>query len=340
MKRVFAPHLGREVTIGACKMPDRHAPKLHLGDYVDLSTLPPAANSVDYSQPAMSVITNLEGNDEYGDCVLAEEAHFVGVMTGNNNDLFSYTEAMTLAAYSAITGFNPSIPSTDQGTDPTVAMNYFCQNAYANGTKLIGWAMVDATNKALVQFAIDYFGNLKLWVSLPDAWINPFPSKNGFVWDVASPDENNGHCIGSCGYNSTLVTIVGSNSQGVQVMTWGLIGTVTWAAFAKLFVPAAGGGAAVRITPDWWNKVTGKAPSGFASSDSASDFNKYFGGNVPVPTPPTPPTPPGPTPTTAPTLAQAQAAVNAALSTQLPFIQRSTAIALSKNALAPLWPQP
>jgi hypothetical protein len=338
MKRVFAPHLGRDVVIGACKMPDRHAPRLYLGDYVDLSTLPPSPESCDYSAPAMPVITNLEGNDAYGDCVEAEDAHFIAVMTGNTGSLFSYTPAMTLAAYTALTGFNPNIPSTDQGTDPTVDMNYYVQNPYADGTKLLGWASVDATNKALVQFAISTFGNLKLWVSLPDAWTNPFPSSSGFVWDVASPDSNNGHCIGSCAYNSTLVSIVGANSQGVQVMTWGLIGTVTWAAFAALFVPAAGGGAAVRITPDWWNKSTGKAPNGFAASDLASDFNKYFGGSVAIPAPPIPPPSPSPAPSGPPSLAAAQAAVTKALSAQLPLIQRSKAISTAASALAPLWP--
>jgi hypothetical protein len=331
MHTVFAPHLKCNVVIGACKLPDPHAMRFHLGDYVDEATLPPSPASVDYSAPAMSVISNIEGNDSVGDCVLAEEAHFVGVMTGNTGRLFSYTPALTLAAYSAITGYNPSDPSTDQGTDPTVAMNYFVKNAYADGTKLAGWAMVDASNKTLVTFAISALGNLKLWVGLPDAWINPFPSKNGFVWDVAPPNANNGHCIGSCAYNSTQITIVGTNAQGVQVMTWGLIGTITWAAFAALFVQSAGGGAAVRITPDWLAKGATKTPSGFAYADLISDLNRFYGSNIPVPTPPPQQLPA--------TLANAQMVTNNALSRQLPFIQRGNAKTLVDAALATLvWP--
>jgi hypothetical protein len=328
---VHAPHLNRDVVIGACKLPDPHAMRIHLGDYVDLNTLPPAKANCDYSAPAMSVISNIEGNDSVGDCVLAEEAHFVGVMTGNTNRLFSYTAAMTLAVYSAITGYNPADPSTDQGADPTVAMNYFTKNAYADGTKLAGWAMVDASNQQLVQFAIEAFGNLKLWVGLPNVWISPFPSKNGFVWDLAPANSNNGHCIGSCGYNSTLVTIVGSNSQGVQVMTWGLIGTITWRAFAALFVTSAGGGAAVRITPDWLANGATNTPSGFAYADLASDFNKFYGGNIPVP---------APTPQQLPAnLANAKLVTNATLAQQLPFIKRGNAQSLVDAALATLvWP--
>jgi hypothetical protein len=291
----------------------------------------------------MSVITNVEGNDTLGDCVLAEEAHFVGVMTGNAGTLYAYTADQTIAAYSAITGYDPVDPSTDQGTDPIVDLNYWCAHPYADGTTLAGYAEVDATNQAEVQFAISAFGNLKIWGGLPDAWTNPFPSGNGFVWDVATPDMRQGHCIGSCAYNSNNVAIVGANSQGVQVMTWGYIGTITWAAFPKFCSDAAGGGCAVRITTDWVNKNSGQTPSGLAYADLINDFNKLFGGKLPSPSPspsPTPPAPPAPAPTAPPTLAQAQAAVAGALGTMHPLLVRDQAVTAASEALAPLWPSP
>jgi len=340
MKIIWIPRLNRNVVIGACKLPGKHRPRILLSNYIDKTTIPTSPTSVDYSAPAMSVIQNLEGNDSVGDCVLAEEAHFIGVQTGNAGTLFSYTVAQTLAAYSAITGYNPAIPSTDQGTDPITCMNYFIQNAYADGTKLDGYAEVDATNQAEVQFAINAFGNLKMWVGLPDAWINPFPNSNGFVWDVAPANPNNGHCIGSPSYNSTRV--VGSTSQGVQVMTWGLIGTVTWAALASLFSDGSGGGLAVRVTPDWVIKNSGKTPSGFAFSDLVSDFNSLFGKNIPVPPPPAPPspvpTPPSPGPVGV-TLAQAQSWATASIVRGHPLLTRQTAVGLVNTGLAANWPK-
>jgi hypothetical protein len=341
MKRIFAPHLNRHVIIGACKIPDRHAPMLKLRNYMKLGVLPPAAPSCDYSGPAMSVITNIEGNDNYGDCVEAEDAHFVALVTGNAGTLYAYSAAQTLAAYSAITNFNASVPATDQGTDPIVDLNYYVQNPYADGTKLVGYLQVDATNQQEVMFAINAFGNLKIWLCLPDPYINPLPSGNGFVWDVASPDSSNGHCIGACGYNSTNVAVVGANSQGIQIMTWGLIGTLTWAAFAALCVPSAGGGCAVRVTPDWLNKSIGKTPSGFAWDDVLSDF-VTMGGTLPTPAPtPTPtPSPTPPAPTSPPTCAQAQGAIAAALGAQAPLVTQATAISVANAALAALWPSP
>lgn len=267
-----------------------------------------------------------------GNCVLAEEAHFIGVVTGNAGQLYAYTAAQTLAAYSIITGYNPAVPSSDQGTDPITALNYFTQNPYADGTKLAGYAEVDMTNQAEVKFAIEAFGNLKMWLSLPDSYVNPFPSGNGFLWDVAAPNPNNGHCIGSCAYNSPNVAIVGTNSQGAQVMTWGLLGTMTWKAIAALCIESAGGGAAVRVTPDWMIKASAKTPSGFAYSDLVSDFNSIFGKSIPVPIPP-PPTPSGPV-----TLAQAQAWAIARIAAGHPLLTRASAEGLVQAGLAASWP--
>lgn len=339
MKKVWAPHLNRNVIIGGCKVPDRHAPMLKLGDYMRAgllaALLPASPGAVDYSGPAMSVITNIEGNGEYGDCVEAEDAHFIAIMTGNAGTLYAYTPAQTLAAYTAITGFNASNPATDLGTDPLAALNYYVQNPYADGTKLVGYLQVDATNQQEVTFAINAFGNLKIWLSLPDSYINPFPSKNGFVWDVGTPDASNGHCIGACGYIAsgavpTSLQVLGVTALGVVIMSWGLIGTITWAALAALCVPNAGGGCAVRVTPDWLNKSIGKTPSGFLWNDLLSDFDT-MGGTVPLPAP----TPTAPA--TAPTCAQAQAAVIAAMAKQLPLVTRSTAGTVASAALATLW---
>jgi hypothetical protein len=334
MHKIFVPHLNRHIVIGACKLPGKHRPRIRLSSYIDKMVIPPSPSLIDYSAPAMSVIQNVEGNDSVGDCVLAEEAHFVGVATGNTGQLYSYSAAQTLAAYSAITGYNPADPSTDQGTDPIACMNYFCQNPYADGTKLAGYAEVDANNEAEVQFALSAFGNLKMWIGLPDPWINPFPSGNGFIWDIGTANPNQGHCIGSPAYNSPR--IVGSNCQGIQVMTWGMIGTITWRAIKALFSDAGGGGLAVRVTPDWLIKNSGKTPSGFAYADLCSDFNSLFGKSIPVPvTPsPAPPSPPGGV-----TLAQAQAWATSLIVKGHPLMTKQTAIGLINGGLSSGWPK-
>ena len=136
------------------------------------------------------------------------------------------TEAETVAFYSATTGYDPADPSTDRGGDEVTVLNDWRDKGFfADGSgKIAGWANVDATERTLVKQAIWLFENVYFGVELPDAWIKPFPQGNGFTWDVAGDaDPSNGHCFAGLGYND----------NGVIINSWGIMGTVTWAAVAK-----------------------------------------------------------------------------------------------------------
>jgi hypothetical protein len=341
-RRVWHPGLNRHVVLGGCKLSTHEPAGIRLKDFVHAATAyPTSPASVDYSAKALSVIENIEGNDSLGDCVIAEDAHYIAVVTGNANTLYSYTRDQTVADYSAITGYDPSDPNTDQGTDPIAALNYRVQRGYADGSKDAGWALVDCSNKAEVAYAINTFGNLKLWFGIPGSIANNLPSASGFVWDVSAgaADTQNGHCIGSCAYGVSSILAVAVTAQGVVVMTWGMLGLVTWAALAAWFVTSAGGGAAVRVTTDWVAKATGNTPSGLNLSALTTAFDLYFGGTLVVPPAPTPAPPP--TPGTAPTLAEAQGWSQAGISGQGHFLlTRAQAVAAANAGLAAGWPKP
>lgn len=335
-QRIHVPGLGRHLVVGGCKLP-LHAPHgFKLKDF--LTAPPPAPATVDYSAAAMTVIEDIEGNDEYGDCCIAEDAHNIAVVTGNSgNGLFSYTRTLTLADYKAITGFDPNDPSTDQGTDPIVNLNYRVSHGYADGSKDAGWALVDSTNKNEVAYAVATFGTVKMWFGIPTKIVQSMPSASGFVWDVTAgaPNPNNGHCIGSCGFNVTKIKVVAVTAQGLLVYTWGMLGIITWAAVAAWFSPVNGGGMAVRVTTDWINKKSGQAPSGLNLTALVQAFDTYFGGKLPVPSP----TPPGPAPTPATvTLAHAEAWAAAGLSKGSVIMTRTQAIVAANAGLAASWP--
>ena len=353
MHLVHAPHLGRDVVIGGCKLPPHHVmmrlPRLH-GYMVATGAaalIPASPGAVAYNvDAAMQVITDAEGNEAWGDCVEAEEAHYIAVVTGAAGKVFVYTKAMVQKLYTALTGFDPAVPLTDQGTDPIACLDYCLKTPYEDGSVNRGYLLVDATNQAEVQYAIANFGNLKIWLAVPNAWISPFPSKHGFVWDVALPNPDNGHCIGSCGYVAAgdiprELSVLGVTALGVVVMTWGLIGTITWAAFAKLCVPSAGGGCAVRVTSDFLN-AAGVTPNGLNVSQLVTDFDA-IGGTLPVPTPVPPAPPPGPPPPppgSPITLANAQAWASAGINGGDPLQDRAQAIANANAGLAAGWGQP
>ena len=312
VKTVFAPHLNRNVKFGR-KRPVAHCPRLSLKNYLGTVPVTPPV-SVEYSAKAMLALTNVYENDVLGDCVIAGGYHIVGVATGNATGTpFVASTAQITADYSAIGGYVPGDPSTDNGCDEQTALNYWTQHGFANGTKLVGWMAVDATNMQEVMAAMYLFENLYFGIELPDAWVTPFPSSPGFVWDVGTPDPNNGHCIMGVGYNA----------QGVQIDSWGMIGTVTWAAVAALCAGAGGGELYVMLSPDQLAKGQTKAPNGFNWTQLATDFNA-MGGKVPVPAPAPAPVPnpaPVPVPTAGVTLAQATAWATAGLKAGWPHGQ-------------------
>lgn len=326
MKEIFAPHLNRNVKFGR-KRPVALGPHFKLRNYL-MQGLPAPPSSFDWSPAALPSLRNIYLNDSLGDCVIAEGYHAEGVATGNAGSVFVATQDQITADYSAIGEYVPGDPSTDQGCDEVTALNWWCSHGFANGTKLLGWLTVDATNVVEIQTCIWLFEELDLCAGLPDAFVNPFPSGDGFVWSDTTPDMNNGHSFGGFGYDTT----------GVKIDSWALFGTITYASIAAICSQSAGGGLYIRLTPDMLAKGQAKAPNGVDWSTLISDFDS-MGGNVPVPTPAPPPTPPPmPTPGSPVTLAQAQAWANAGLAAAHPLLMRSQAESIVKASLAKNWP--
>jgi hypothetical protein len=271
-----------------------------------------------------------------GNCVIAGGYHVEGVATGNADDLFVATQSQIVSDYSAIGGYVPGDDSTDQGCDLVSAMNYWTSHGFANGTKLLGWLSVDGTNATELAQACYLFESLYFGMELPDAWVNPFPSGDGFTWDAAGdPVPSNGHCV--MGY--------GANSSGVIIDSWAMRGVLTFAAIAKYAVKNTNGEVHVMLTPDLLAKGVSKTPCGLAWADMLNDFNS-MGGNVPIPAPvpapgpvPAPP-PPGPKPSpTGVTLAQAQQWAAAAIANGPSTVTRQKATAEVNAGLAQKWPK-
>jgi hypothetical protein len=272
--KAFPMRNGRQIKLGR-RRPIARCPRLALRNYLRQSLpTPPAA--VDFTKAASSALANVYENDELGDCVIAGGYHVVGTLTGNAGDLFTASNAQITADYSAIGGYVPGDPSTDNGCDEQTALNYWTQTGFQDGTKLLGWMAVDATNISEIQTALWLFENIYYGMELPDAWLGAhMPQTSGFVWDVAGrPDPSNGHCV--CG--------VGYNAQGVTIDTWGLLGTLTYAATAKYAVASAHGELYVMLSPDQLARGREIAPSGVAWSDLIADF-EAMGGSVASPTP-------------------------------------------------------
>jgi hypothetical protein len=248
-----------------------------LRSYYAVEDLPPPPSSVDYSPNAAACLALVFLNDRLGCCVIAGGYHDVGLWTGNasGESPFCATDADIISDYGAIGGYVDGDPSTDNGCDEQTALQYWCSSGFANGTKLGAFVGVDATRALDVATAVWLFETVFLGIELPDAWIAPFPSASGFVWDVAGgANPQNGHCV----------VVVGYDSSGVQIATWGLVGTITWAALAKYASPPSGGELYALLSPD---EVSGAAaPNGFDFATLQADLSKL--GTEPPPPATTP----------------------------------------------------
>lgn len=241
---------------------------MHFRDYRTAVPLPVPPAACSYAPKAAGALKQMYLNDELGDCVIAAIAHAQGVFTGNAGlPAEQYTSAQIIALYSAIGGYVPGDESTDNGCDERTALAYWQKDGAPFGqNKISGWLSVDGTNSHQVRQALYLFENLVFGIELPDKWINPAPQAAGFVWDVAGPaDPDNGHCFVGTGYDLT----------GVQICTWGMLGTITDQAIAAYASAAGAGELYVVLTPAIIAKATAKSPAGFEFAQLQSDFQNF-----------------------------------------------------------------
>lgn len=330
LKEIFAPHLGHTVRFGR-QIPQVIAPHMKLKNYLRAS-LPSAPSTLDLSGPALASLRNVDQNDVLGNCVIAAINHILGVWTGNGGSLYQTTAAQILAEYSAIGGYVPGDPSTDQGCNMQTALNWIISNPMADGTKLTAWLGVDATNVNELRAALWLFENLDFGMALPDAWINPFPSADGFLWNTAGKaDPNNGHSVMGYGYDAT----------SVKIDSWALFGGLTYDAIAEYAVANTGGELYVLLSTDVLIRGQQKAPSGVAWGDLITDWDS-IGGHVPAVTPAPAPAPapsPAPTPAMSVSLAQVEAWLAAGINSGMALQTRSQAIKLANAQLSKNWPK-
>lgn len=272
LKTLYHPVTGKSVKMGRTPPKLSHA-RLEFKNYAS-AALPAPPDPVDYANKAHWFLSEVLHNDTLGDCTCAGIIHIIGNWEANAGNPINVGPSNALWLYEHACGYVPGDPSTDQGGNEQDVLAFVRANGAGpgGGHKIAGFVAVDATNPNEVMQALWLFENVYLGMALPDAWVNPFPSGNGFVWDVAGdPDPDNGHCVVGLG-GSTRARLVGYNSVGVIIDTWGMLGTITWAALAKYCVSGAGGELWTMVGADIIAKANQKAPNGFAFAQLTADL--------------------------------------------------------------------
>ncbi len=225
-----------------------HDPRtLMLANYLDTTALPKPPVSHIYAQNIPAAGWGMMGNDKIGDCTCAAAGHLLMEWTDDNGALFTPADAQIIAAYSAITGYNPATGQNDNGAVETDVLNYW-RNTGIAGHQILAYAALEPKNLNHIKLSAFLFGGCYIGLSLP------LSAQTQTVWSVPPGGATGKGAPGSWGGHA--VPVIGYDEHGLTIVTWGATKQMTWT-----FWEAYCDEAYALISTDFAR--TSNAPSGF-----------------------------------------------------------------------------
>ena len=226
-----------------------------LTDY--LTTLPtPPAN---FGHEGLVSSWGMLGNDAVGDCVLAGGAHETEMWCDEGGTSAPFTAASVLSDYSAITGYDPSDPSTDKGTDMQAAASYRRKtgllDANGNRHKVGAYLSITPGNVHEHLTALYLFGAVGVGLTLPESAMTQFGKGLYWSYNSRSPVAG-GH----------YVPLVAKRGTHLVCVTWGRLQSMT-----QRFFSACNDESIVYLSPEMLNGQ-GKSPEGFNLAQLNADL--------------------------------------------------------------------
>lgn len=166
------------------------------------------------------------GNNTLGDCTIAGAAHHEGVWTFKTSGTERLIpETSIVSAYSAVSGYVPGDPSTDNGANMLDVMKLWKSSGLFGSDKLFAYMSLEPGNNVHVRASTRLFGGVYLGIQLPitaQSQVKP----NG-VWSLVPGYQQNPDAkIGSWGGH--LVPVIGFDTQTVTIITWAMPMTMTY----------------------------------------------------------------------------------------------------------------
>jgi len=200
----------------------RHDPRtLLLASYVTPS-LPTPPASFDIS--AKVTAWGMMDNDQIGDCTCAAAGHLIMEWTANaGKQAATPTDKQIVAAYSAITGYNPVTGANDNGANELDVLNYWRQTGIA-GHKIDAYMALEPSNHNHIMDSVYIFEGCYIGVQLPIS--AQAQTQNHQPWSVPPGGPSGDGKPGSWGGHA--VPVVAYDARGVTVVTWGALQVMTW----------------------------------------------------------------------------------------------------------------
>jgi len=204
------------------KQTARHDPRtLLLAAYVTPALpTPPASFDLTTKVSAWGMMEN----DQLGDCTCAAAGHLLMEWTANaGKKMFTPTDKQIVAAYSAITGYNPTTGAHDDGAVEVDVLNYWRQSGIA-GHKIGAYVALEPANHAHIMDSVYIFEGCYIGLQLPKS--AQAQVQNHQTWSVPPGGATGDGKPGSWGGHA--VPVVAYDGRGVTVVTWGALQTMTW----------------------------------------------------------------------------------------------------------------
>lgn len=196
-----------------------HDPRtLLLANYIKAG-LPPAPVQYNYASDIGANSWGMMDNDKIGDCTCAAAGHLIMEWTDDNGKMITPPDKAIIAAYSAITGYNPATGANDNGAVELNVLKYWRKKSIA-GHKIVAFAALEPKNDNHVMQGVYLFGGCYIGLSLPVS------AQTQAVWSVPPGGATGDGLPGSWGGHA--VCVIGYDSDGLTAITWGATKRMTW----------------------------------------------------------------------------------------------------------------
>ena len=181
-------HQGQPVKLG------KHAPKLDSRTLRLVKYLPTALPDTSAARDLTIGLPwddDVLGNNQYDCCTCAALGHMIKLLQVTNGLPVTVTTEGVLAAYSAITGFKPDDPNTDNGANMLDVLKY-ARNTGICGVRIKAFMAFSPSDQKLMRAAVDLFGGAYVGLSLPTS------AQDQDIWDVVPgmvPGSWGGHAV-------------------------------------------------------------------------------------------------------------------------------------------------
>ena len=210
----------RKLKLG--KQVARHDPRtLLLASYLTPSIpIPPPSFDLTSKVKAWGMMEN----DQIGDCTCAAAGHLIMEWTANaGKKMVTPSDKQIVAAYSSVTGYNPTTGANDNGAVEIDVLNYWRQTGIA-GHKIGAYVALEPANHNHIMDSVYVFEGCYIGLQLPIS--AQAQTTNHHTWSVPPGGTTGDGKPGSWGGHA--VPVVAYDSRGVTVVTWGDLQKMTW----------------------------------------------------------------------------------------------------------------